>query len=138
MNDLLAPERAIVDRLNKRMSDVAVRRSSSLPELLQTDKPQSNTIYIVFGGGNVQPRGSSSVLDLRWVAVVAARNVGDVRGGSKARDDAGPLCARVIQALQNWTPCAGFSALLLVATEAPVLVDSYFLYPLVFATTTIF
>ncbi len=140
LTDLLAPERMIVQQLESHIHHVAIKRAGDLRTLTDKHKPQGNTIYVLFAGGSARTPDNSTaaIVRLRFVAVVAVRNVSDVRGGSAARDDAGPLAAAVIAALHHCGLDDGFSRLILTGVEAPVLIDGYFLLPLVFSTNATF
>lgn len=137
VDDLLEPERAIVKRLKDKIKSVSVLRASDSRDILQGNKPQiTPAILVLSGGADATLNGSVITIVLRFVLMIATRNVSDVRSGGAARDEAGPLAPKVIEAMQGWRPCVGFSHLLLTSIDAPLLSEGYFLLPLIFTTNT--
>lgn len=137
IDDLFAPERAMVERLNDQIKTVPTRRAKELRDLGGDGKPQSTpAIFVLLGRTQTTARDTTTQMTLQLVAVIVTRDVSGAAGGSGARDAAGPLAMQVIGALHGWRPCDGFDHLRLSGSDAPLLFDGYFMLPLVFTTNT--
>ena len=137
VDDLLEPERAIVRRLRSKIKTAPVLRAADLRDILQNNAPQTTpAIFVLFGGASASLSDTTTNIVLRFVLVVATRDVSDVRSGGGARDAAGPLASKTIEVMQGWRPCKDFTHLALAEIDAPLLLDGYFLLPLLFTTNT--
>lgn len=115
--DWLGAEPLIAARLGERLADlpqVRLLTATDLAALEAGSVPTPSVHIICHGDTAVRPLGAGHAADIgqTWLAVVCIRNVaGDLRSGTAARQDAGPLICRVARALMGWSPGAGYQAL---------------------------
>lgn len=103
----LALESALVERLKARLpAGVHVLTAADLEGVTAGVQP-TPAVHVVYRGYRVKQGaddGTYARIEQTWFAVVAVRNVQDVRSGLGARDVAGPLMSAVCQALMGWCP----------------------------------
>lgn len=89
------------------VEDLSEAREASLP------KP---SVRVVYGGHRIIADGSPlppgwAMVEQTWLAVVAVRNVRDIKAGAAARGEASPLCDAVLDTLDGWSPGGGYGTL---------------------------
>lgn len=143
-NDFLAPEPHIVGRLKEALVDlrpqVHVLTAAELASIREDTQPVP-AVHVVWAGFRVlesRTDGAAARLDHTWLAVVAVRNVAQLKSGAAARLDAGPLVARVGAALMGYRPPNVNGPLRLAPGPGAGGANGFFYVPLAFQVETIF
>lgn len=92
--------------------------------------------YVAYDGASVAENnsdGSAARLTVRWLVVLAVKNVAHASGAA-ARDDAAPLVSALLGRLMGWQPASASRPLKLVDLPQPDYRNGTLLLPLVFET----
>jgi hypothetical protein len=86
--------------------------------------PACHVILAGLRPGVSLPRASAVAWDQTWLTVVVTRSAKDPKGGTGARETAGPLLSQLLSpgVLANWQPDPGVQPLEPIAPPAPPLV----------------
>lgn len=136
MDNHLALEALLIERIKSAvpefrdvfgMADLAAMQESSQVT------PAAHVIY----QGDAIPSGSNTsqkltLVEQTWLVVVTVRSARDTRAGSGAREEAGGLISRVIEALSNWQPAPEFRPLVRVNAPRPGFNAGFGYFPLAF------
>lgn len=111
---MLSAEPLIVSRLQSVLG--ASAQVFTAPDLAGVAEAKQVTpaVHVVYGGYRVtQEQGEGLIVELEqdWYTVVVVRNVRDIRSGAAAREDAGPLLARVFRGLTGHRLAPGWRRL---------------------------
>lgn len=104
----LALEPLIIDRLKTEVPTLrAVLSADALADLAEGVQT-TPAAYVLYDGDDVPSAdgkragdGARQLVSQRWLVVLAVRNA---RGGSDAREDAGPLLTQILAALAGYHP----------------------------------
>lgn len=97
---------------------VHVLSSADLADVKESAQ-KTPAVHLVYGGFRIaEDMGASWRLQHKWYAVVVVRNVATARSGQAARQDAGPMVARVMDALAG-AQVPGATRALTLATPPP-------------------
>jgi hypothetical protein len=144
-DDFLFLEALLVQRLQEQLEDKTAKlhilTAPDLAAVQETNQPVP-AVHVLYQGYSAsgdysrQPKGSSAgavaAVVQSWVCTVAVRNVRTIKTGSSARTDAGPLVARVAQALMGWQPAGCSKPLKLVNAAQAAYSAGYMYLPLQF------
>lgn len=137
MEHLLVAERLIHCRLEERLpQEVAIMSAADLVGV-SAQAQITPAIHILYDGYSIADEiadGAITMIEQRWLVVVAVRNVRDNASGQATREDAGPLLSLVLSALLGWRPSTEHSALKLGVAPAPVYDAGFGYFPLTFST----
>ncbi|MDW7746584.1 hypothetical protein [Halomonas sp.] len=141
-DDYLVAEGLILARLEAQLADLSGLKVLSAADLAGVTEGAQHTpaLHVIYmgdavPGGEQVDQGNYHVLRQRWMVVVAVRNARQQRTGQAAREAAGPLLSRAIQALSGWRPGQGLGPLARVSAPAPAFTPGGFGYfPLQFET----
>lgn len=143
--DYLMAEQAIIERLQAQLTELravyAVADTATLTEA-QQQTPNAQVFYhrdvVDSTPGGQRGQGRAQLVHQIFCVVLAVRNVRDVRGGTGARNEAGPILTRIIQALAGWKPSEHHDALRRVTPPIAVAYETGFrYYPLAFDATLV-
>lgn len=108
MDDYFFLEPALIQRLTERLGDLVdgVYSRRNLAALLE-GRVETPAVYVLFDrevvpAGDGSRAGAQQVVEQYWQVVLADRSYGDILAGG--RGEAGPVLARINQALQGWQP----------------------------------
>ena len=99
-----AQEQKIIDRLKERLGDAihvgAMRELERVPEMRQ----RAPAVWVIYDGYRVGDNNGPAVqlVIQNWFVVVATKSARGNGDESAARDEAGELCQRVIEALLGY------------------------------------
>lgn len=103
--------------------------------MLEERSATSPAAYVIYDGDTPADQ-TSRYLDAtakqRWLVVLAIRNQRDTDGGGGVRDEAGPLLAKIIDALRGWYPKDGIRPPRRVTAPRPGYTTGFGYYPLAF------
>lgn len=102
-DNFLAAEPLIIARLRAVLpADVHVLAAADVAAVASDDQP-TPAVHVLYNGYATTDAstGAFASVDQTWLTVVVARNVADIETGHHARQDAGPLAAKVIDALNR-------------------------------------
>ena len=121
-NNFMALETPLVDLVRAAVAGMSpavhVLTAAELADVKQGAQ-KTPAVHVVYGGYRVaEDIGTSWRLEHTWYAVVAVKNVATQRTGQAARQDAGPLVARVVGALAGAT-VPGATSTLSLTTPPP-------------------
>jgi len=143
-NDFLAPEPAIVARLQEALADlrpkVHVLTAAQLATVREDTQPVP-AVHVVWNGFRVlesRVDGAAARLDHTWLIVTAVRNVSQLKSGAAARLDAGPIAARAGAALMGFRPPNVQGPLRLAPAPGAGGSNGFFYLPLAFQVETVF
>lgn len=122
-NNFLALEPRIVALLSDAVAGmrpaVQVLNAAALADV-KSGSQHAPALHVIYGGTRIEEeQGRRLLLMHSWHVVVLVRNVGSTRSGQHARQDAGPLLARVMSALAGATLEGATRPLALVTPPAP-------------------
>jgi hypothetical protein len=140
VTNYLSAEALLLDRL--RATVTGARAVLSAADLAGVEESQQQTpaVHVVLGGyrpTRVSGEGRVQETEQSWRVVVAVRNLRSPQTGEHAREDAGPVLAQVLEALQGWRPSAEHTPLALAAGPAPGFSRGYGYFPLTFTTQVV-
>lgn len=144
--DHLALEDLLVSRVRDELaadSLVPERNVFTAADLADVEERQQQTpaVHVIYAGdelvGGGDAEGGAQVLAQRWYTVVAVRNVRDTRGGAGVRTVAGPILARLIRALSDWTPGPGYTALIRRQGPEAAYSAGFAYYPLLWSSNIV-
>lgn len=130
---LLSLEAALVARLETLSGLRGVHGLAALSDEKTRPTPCA---YVAYDGASVvenKSDGTAARLAVRWLVVLAARNVRQA-SGQAAREDMQPLLAATLGRLLGWLPAGASRALRLIELPAPQFANGTMLMPLVFDT----
>jgi hypothetical protein len=135
--NLLALEPLLVARLKAELpSTIKVLTLPDIKAATDGTRPVP-AVDVIYGGYTVEEdKGGMIKLTLKWLTMVAVRNLKEVREGAGARDEAGPLTDTVFEALHRWKPpLEGYGTLRLANPIPPIYVLGTLHFPLVWTVT---
>lgn len=143
--DYLAAEALIVARLQEALADLPRLKVLTVADLAGVQQQAQHTpaVQVLYAGdqvpgGAATDRGNYHALRQRWMAVVAVRSVRRQASGQAAREQAGPILSRTLQALAGWRPGQGYGPLVRINAPAPVFrPGGYGYFPLQFETVIV-
>lgn len=139
-SDLTALEPVLVARLKVQLpKGVHVLTAADLDKVAEASQPVP-AVHIVYRGyrpTDARPDGAIVRLIHTWYAVVATRNVREIRSGQAARAEAGPLAGQVLLALMGFKPEGFAKPLLPVPAPGPGHSNGFQYMPLAFETETV-
>lgn len=94
-------------------------------------------VYVIYDGAAVAELNAPATearLVVRWLIVLAVKNVAKAADGAAVREDAQALAGAVLTSLMGWRPDAAHQALRLVDLPSPDYSGGMLLLPLVFET----
>lgn len=123
IDNLMALEPLLMARLAEQLADLspkvhvlAAADLASVTEATQVT-PAVHLLYQRYAITEARSDGKAVRLDQTWLAVVATRNVRDLRSGAAGRADAGLIARRVASALMGFKPALSSKPIRL--TNAP-------------------
>lgn len=142
MDNYLAAAQLIIDRLKDQVDALATVSDWSEYATLDEATFNSPAAYVLFLGYRPTQEhsdGSVQQTEQLWGVVVAVRNARQARAKSGVREDAGPLMASVMAALQGWRPSKEHSALKLTSVDAarPTYGATVGFFPMIFASKVV-
>jgi hypothetical protein len=136
-DNYLELEPIIIERWKTQMPElVNVVAIADLPDIMQVSQSVPAGI-VYYDGDNIgtnTDRGASQGVDQRWALVVAVRNVRDVREGSAARQEAGPLISKTLNVIAGWKPKEGYKEFRRISGPGPAYTKGFAYFPLLFST----
>jgi len=134
----LALEDLLIERLTSQLDGEirAVLRARDLAGVAE-QRQVTPAVHVLYRGhrpGEQRGDGTIQRIEQQWMAVVAVRNVRDVRGGQGAREEAGPIVTAVLNALLGWRPNKWYSPLHLQPAPAAAWTEGFGYVPLLFST----
>lgn len=138
--DMMAAQGPILSQCQATLGeDVATYGTMAEMQSVEERSQRTPALYVVFDGfrpTRATAGGRVQELTLRWLVVIAVRNVTSTRG-THAQEDAGALLARILPALQAFRPDAEHTPLVMSAdTPAPVYREGFAYVPTAWETTT--
>jgi len=138
ITDYLSAGDLIIARLKAQIPNVAVLSARDLNGVKEFSQP-APAVQVLYAGDQVIPGDLSddaiaTVVEQRWLLVVVTRSAKDTRGGTGAREEAGPLVTEVIQAVQGYSLGTGFSDLRRLNGPAPSFGPGVLYVPLMYGT----
>lgn len=117
-DNFLAIETPLVERLKAQLADLSPKvhvltanDTAGVEEAKQLT-PAVHVTYLDYDIQSIPPMDASAVrITQHWLIWVCVRNVRDVRSGAAARNAAGALALRVLQALLGFVPIQGEPAI---------------------------
>jgi len=101
-------------------------------------------VHVIYQGDDVPTGqhdrgyfGSPQVVHQRWLVAVAVRNVRGIREGTAMREEAGPILAQVITALEAWQPPAPWRPMKRAPSPPPWYSNGFGYFPLLFTTEVV-
>lgn len=143
-NNFLAIEPQLVARLKEALADlrpaVFVLTEADLAGVKESAQhvPAVHVIWNGFGVAEANTLGTRARLVHTWLCVAAVRNVGDVRSGAAARQEAGELLARAGGVLMGFKPQGAITPLRLAPGPRSWASKGYLYVPLAFNVETLF
>ena len=130
---------ALINESVKGMSPaVHVLTSADLADVKESAQ-RTPAVHLIYGGYRIaEDLGTAWRLVHKWYAVAVVRNVAAARSGQAARQDAGPLVARVVGALVGVSVPGATRALTLVNPPAASYRAGHQYIPSAFEAETIF
>lgn len=113
IDNLLALEPLLLARLQAQLADITpkvhVLAAADLGQVTEATQvtPAVHLLYRGYAITESRGDGRAVRLDQTWLAVVATRNVRDLRSGAAGRADAGLIARRVAAALMGFVPGTG-------------------------------
>lgn len=113
ITNLMALEPLLMARLKEQLADITpkvhVLAASDLAGITEATQvtPAVHLLYQRYLITESRADGRAARLDQTWLAVVATRNVRDLRSGAAGRADAGLIARRVASALMGFVPATG-------------------------------
>ncbi|MBF0368581.1 MAG: hypothetical protein HQL52_03900 [Magnetococcales bacterium] len=106
MSDFLAAEKPILQRLKEEIPGAHVLPMGDLGGLQERGQvtPAIYLSIVTTTPKNTRTPHSGQLMRQVWAVTVVARSYRDVKGGSGAREQAGPLIHQVITTLSSWAP----------------------------------
>lgn len=141
LSDWLAAEELIVDRLKDQVAELrTVTTAAELAAVAEMRQKPTPSAIVVYDGDDVPTNPQSQAKQgarhkavQRWLVVLAVKNVADQRAGSSARRDAGPLIAKIMNALAGWQlPLPGVRPLSRAGSPGPAFEKGYGYFPILF------
>jgi hypothetical protein len=140
VTNLMMLEPLLQARLQEQLADITpkvhVLAASDLAGVTEATQvtPAVHLLYRRYSITESRADGRAVRMEQTWLAVVATRNVRNLRSGAAARADAGLIARRVASALMGFVPALGIKPLRL--TTAPDAGNSggYQYLPLAFVT----
>ena len=141
-NNFLALEPYLVALLRQAVAGLSpavhVLTAAELADVKQGTQ-KTPAVHLVYGGYRISAdNGTSWELEHTWLAVVAVRNVAEVRSGKAARQDAGLLVSRVMFALAGARVTGAVRPLALISPPSAGYSGGYQYIPSAFKATTVF
>lgn len=137
--DLLAAQAPILAQCQATLGDdVATYGTMVEMQAVEERSQRTPALYVIYDGlrpTRATAGGRVQELTLRWLVVVAVRNVANTEG-TQAQEEAGALLARLIPALQAFRPDADHTPLTLADTPDPVYREGFAYIPTAWETTT--
>ncbi|WP_019024056.1 MULTISPECIES: phage protein Gp37 [unclassified Thioalkalivibrio] len=135
--NLLAAEGAILEQCKAALGD-AVATYGTMTDMQTVEERSQRTpaLYVVFDGyrpGGQAGAGRTQQFIVRWLVVVAVRNVGTE---GAAQGEAGALVGALIPALMNFRPDADHGRLQATDPPAPVYREGFAYIPTAWEVTT--
>lgn len=139
MDNHLALEGLLIERLKSAVPEFRGVLGMADLAAMQESSQVTPSAHVIYQGdtvpsGNSAGQGSAQVVVQTWLVVVAVRSARDTRGGSGAREEAGALMTRVIQALSGWMPGPEFRPMQRVNAPRPGFNAGFGYFPLAFET----
>ncbi|MBF0186014.1 MAG: hypothetical protein HQM06_16715 [Magnetococcales bacterium] len=106
MNDFLQLEAKIVARLNEQLPDLQVYNTAGAMAAEESSMPYT-ALYVWFVDavpGEAMPQHQQQKVKQNWTVELAVKNLFQVQSGEGARQEAGPLISKVLQAMIGWNP----------------------------------
>lgn len=119
LSDYLAPERAIVARLDARLpSGWRVLTAPDLTGVEERSQPMPAAQVIYAGDQSVESLGQGGLVHINqlWLVVLCVRNVSDIRSGEGVRSDVGVVIPVVYRALAGWRPAPHWGRMMAVTS----------------------
>jgi len=136
----LGAEPLLIARLQAQVPGVkAVLSAADLAGVAES-KQQTPALHVLFRGyrpTRTSGEGRVQETEQTWQVVVAVKNLRSPQTGEHAREEAGPLLAAVLAALQGWRPSAEHTPLTLAAGAAPGFSRGYAYFPVAFGTNVV-
>lgn len=137
--DYLAAEELIITRLGPSGKNVT-RHILSATDLAGVDEQKQLTpaVFVLYDGdrlGDSAGRNSGQMIYQKWLLIVAVRNVKGQKTGKGARDEAGPIITKVLDAMLGWSPGTDYQPMQRVVAPRPgYSPGGYAYFPLAFET----
>lgn len=137
-DNFLAAEPLIVQRLRAVLpAEVHVLPAADLASVAAENQP-TPAVHVLYDGYQVvdASTGATAAVEQNWLTVVVTRNVADIEQGHEARQQAGPLAAKVLDALHRHRlrhangQVLGAGSLRLAPAPAPGFANGQFYLPL--------
>lgn len=113
VTNLMALEPLLMARLVEQLADISpkvhVLSAADLASVTEATQvtPAVHLLYRRYDITESRSDGRAARLDQTWLAVVATRNVRDLRSGAAGRAEAGLIARRVAAALMGFVPATG-------------------------------
>lgn len=141
MENFLSAEPLIVARLEAKVPGVKVFSAADLAGVAEA-KQTTPALHVLFSGYRPtrQQEGSHGRIqegEQTWFVVAAVRNLRSPQTGEHAREEAGPVLATVLAALQGWKPSTGHGPLELAPGARAGFKNGFGYFPLAFTTKVV-
>jgi hypothetical protein len=129
----LALEKPIVNRLKAYLpSSMTVSTAEDLTSLVKHNVLHP-AVFVIYGGMRIAPIETLTQIEDQWLTVVVVPH-SNVRDGSAARRNAGPLLNKVWNALIRFRPEVGYSQFLPATPPDPVYKTEFGYFSLLWTT----
>lgn len=139
-DNLLVLEPELMARLTEQLADlvpkVHVFAAADLAGVTEAAQI-TPAVHVVYQGHRINESrsdGKAARMEQTWLAIVATRNVSNLRSGSAARTDAGLIAMRVCMALMGFKPPAASKPLCLANGPGSGFSAGFQYLPLAFVT----
>jgi hypothetical protein len=140
--DYLVLEDLLVERLKDKLpelKEVLTAMDLSGVQKQRLSNPAAHVIYlgddVGQGAGSQSGSGSAQAVTQQWMVVLVVKFAGTVSSGKGNRETAGPLIAKLLQALSGWQPAAPLTALKRINAPKVGYENGFAYYPFAFKTT---
>ena len=128
-------EAAIIERLKELLPQVKVLTPFSIGDMIESSQP-SPAIHVIYGGDQVageSNNGTKSVIDQRWMIVLAVRTPkAQLQHTADIRTMAGEIVPTLLKALQGWQPIPEMRKLVRVNGPPAGYSSSFAYFPFLF------
>lgn len=140
LTNYLAAEDLIVAQLQALVPEFkAVLSAADLADVAEAAQV-TPAAYVLYDGDEITTTAGDGMAQRvlqRWLVVVTDKNMRDTKTTKTARQQAGALVTKTLQALMGWQPSAEHGPLTRVAGFPPGFAAGYAYIPLVFTTEVI-
>lgn len=134
----LSAEQLLIDQIKARVPEFKAVLDAGDLEDVEEQAQIVPACHVLYGGdypGQTAGRGTATRIDQHWQLFICVKNA---KTAKTARQEAGALITKVIEALSGWTPSINHGPVTLVPTGQPAGYSAGFAYfPLRFSTEVV-